>query len=324
MRAGLIPVLLSAREAAIEVHWADLGQEPWREPFFEQTVQERLRGGSLLTSDLAALAEQAREHPGVTPSGFIFHTSRCGSSLVTRMLGTLDRAIVLGEPAILHQVLTAGDDLLAPAARLGLLRQVINGLGQRRSGVESLLVVKFTSSDVLRIGLVRAAFPGVPWVYLHRDPVEVLVSILASPTGWLRERWTRPLPLAGLTAAELAVLSDEEYAVQAVAAFARAALDAMGPGAEAIDYRLLPAAVIDTVAPLFKVELSAGERRRMLAASAADAKDPAGREPFVPDGDRKQARASPRLRQLAHEWIGDLAVELGRRAAPSSTGPVPT
>ena len=39
--------------------------------------------------------------------------------------------------------------------------------------------MKFSSWNVLYLPLVRAAFPVVPWVFVYRHPVEVMVANLA-------------------------------------------------------------------------------------------------------------------------------------------------
>src|SRR5271166_938284 len=44
---------------------------------------------------------------GATPAGFIFHMSRCGSTLVSQMLAQLDEVVMLSEPQVLNDVLLA-------------------------------------------------------------------------------------------------------------------------------------------------------------------------------------------------------------------------
>jgi len=46
---------------------------------------------------LAALGDYAASNPGIAPDGFIFHVSRCGSTLVSQMLAALPDSIVLSE-----------------------------------------------------------------------------------------------------------------------------------------------------------------------------------------------------------------------------------
>lgn len=46
-------------------------------------------------SSMASLDEWYVESPGLAPAGFIFHMSRCGSTLACRMLSAIDSNIVL-------------------------------------------------------------------------------------------------------------------------------------------------------------------------------------------------------------------------------------
>jgi hypothetical protein len=250
-------------------------------------------------------------HPGVPPSGFIFHVSRCGSTLVTRMLSLLDRVIVLPEPTILGQVCSLDEALLPAADRPLVLQQVVSALGQRRSGNENALVIKLPSSDILHLKLFRSAFPEAPWVFLHRDPVEVLVSVLENPTGWLRaKRAGRPLLLPGLSGDDLRAMSDEEYCARTLAAFYRCALDEFGPAARVVDYRRLPSAVVNEIAELFVLECNEEERQRMLGTVHIYSKDRAGQRVFVSDAERKQSAASTDLRRLVQAWVSGLSAEL--------------
>ena len=46
-------------------------------------------------------------------------------------------------------------------------------------------VLKFTSWNTLFCDIVTEAFPQSPWVLSYRDPVEVGVSLLRQPPGWI-------------------------------------------------------------------------------------------------------------------------------------------
>ena len=49
-------------------------------------------------------------------------------------------------------------------------------LSQPRTSTQRHCVVKLDSWTVLDLALVRRAFPSVPWIFLHRDPLDVMVS----------------------------------------------------------------------------------------------------------------------------------------------------
>ena len=59
------------------------------------------------TDSIDVLLEWQEQSPGLPPSGFIFHMSRCGSTLAARMLAASPRNIVLSEADPIDYVLRA-------------------------------------------------------------------------------------------------------------------------------------------------------------------------------------------------------------------------
>jgi hypothetical protein len=244
----------------------------------------------------------------MTPSGFIFHLSRCGSTLVSRLLASSPRILSLAEPDALNGL------LVSPAETGGVaeaFRELVLALGRRRRGSEEAYVVKLSSFMILCLPLIRRAFPDTPWLFLHRDPGEVLVSVLDRPTGYLMikarpelaARWL-PLPPAAIAA-----MSDEEYVARFLGRMCEAALAAAerpdaGPHL-LLDYRQLPAAVWTDVARLFGIALTPGEESQMAALAAADAKDASGRRPFHGDSADKARRITPRMREALERWAAE-------------------
>ena len=80
------------------VDWGCLGKERFTDPLFEQTIDVCLRHPFNLLfrhqTPIELLGEVAATFPMVPPSGFIFHLSRCGSTLVSQMLAALPQNIV--------------------------------------------------------------------------------------------------------------------------------------------------------------------------------------------------------------------------------------
>ena len=101
------PIRFDLSGAAPVVDWADLSEERFVEPFFDQTVARWASGPRarpLVRTGLEALVALDNE-PSLEPAGMIFHLSRCGSTLVSRLLGTLPGAVVLAEPSPLNALL---------------------------------------------------------------------------------------------------------------------------------------------------------------------------------------------------------------------------
>jgi len=105
------PVRLDFSGPAPAVDWADLTAERFVEPFFDQTVARWASGPRarpLVRTGLEALVALDGEQ-SLEPAGMIFHLSRCGSTLVSRLLGTLP-GVVVAEPAPLNALLGLDPD----------------------------------------------------------------------------------------------------------------------------------------------------------------------------------------------------------------------
>ena len=85
------------------VDWCYLGTDAFIEPFFEDTIRRMLRRPFNLLfrhqTPIDALGEWHAAQPGLPPTGFIFHMSRCGSTLAARLLAALPRNVVISEAA---------------------------------------------------------------------------------------------------------------------------------------------------------------------------------------------------------------------------------
>ncbi len=232
------PVALSVGERGVAIDWGDLGGIRFTEPFFQQTV-ERWAGGDprpLVRTGFDALGALDAA-PSLDPSGLIFHLSRCGSTLLSRLLGTVPGTLVVSEPAPVNALLLAPQPDPAAAARL--LRLMVRALGRRRFGDEHRLVLKLSSWNVRRLDLFRAAFPAAPAIWLQREPAAIAASLLARPPGWLG-LWQDPAArtMFGL---DRAPASSAEFCVAALASLFAAARAIDGRVLH-LDYADLPAA----------------------------------------------------------------------------------
>jgi hypothetical protein len=236
--------------------------------------------------------------------------SRCGSTLAAQMLAALPTNLVLSEPCPIDGVLRAPlrNPHVTDAERLAWLRALVSALGQRRRGEEARLFIKFESWHVFELALIRAAFPDVPWLFLYRDPVEVLVSQVR------RRGWTMmPGPLAprflGLSPTAAKQMDSDELSARMLAGICSAALHDRAGGLF-VDYRELPDAVCDSIADHFNLRLTLAEREEMRRAARFDAKTP--QLYFTADSTDKQRQATDRIRDVATRWLQSVYEQLSR------------
>lgn len=232
------------------------------------------------------------------PHGLVFHEARCGSTLVANMLQKVPDAVVYSEAAPPSDVL-----FRSPAwsrqQRIEALRVIVRAMG--RVAGKTRMFFKFQSAVTGLADVVHEAFPDTPFVFLKRDPVEVMSSLLGTVEDAMRRGTdtgraatgkntpcTRTIrsppegmaPALGFTSdAELQRQGSEMYCAahigfveyNALTTLTKAADDVaggngLGSGA-AVDYTSLPAIVPRMITDLFGVPLTQEAAAAVLAAA---------------------------------------------------------
>ncbi|HCS66552.1 MAG TPA: sulfotransferase family protein [Cellvibrio sp.] len=159
------------------IHWC-LPAGHATEPFQDETIS-RYRQTVLLNqfitpkTALTSLDIQAKAVQSITPAGFIFHLSRCGSTLISGCLSELDTSCVFSESPVLTDILL--DRELGKTAQQQYLQQLID-LQASVFPSRPHVVIKWNAWDIFRWDLIRAIYPQVPCIFLVRNPVEILAS----------------------------------------------------------------------------------------------------------------------------------------------------
>jgi hypothetical protein len=303
------------------VEWRQLDGLRFTDPFFEITLERAMRHPFRLLfrrrTGVEALEERAVTHPGIPPTGFVFHMSRCGSTLISQMLAASAANIVVSEGWPIDSAINADawHPNVTAADRQLWLKGVVHALGQPRLGTERRYFVKFDARHAMDIPLVRRAFPETPWVFVYREPVEALVSHLNEPTVW-----TVPgiVPVRGLPW-PAGDNDGASYPAAVMAAVCKAAVAALDEGGGMLlNYVELPGAVFSTLAAHFRCVWTAEEAEAMRQAATRNAKHP--EEGFSPDSRRKQREASPHVREICERVLGDVYRGLEAKRAGRSGG----
>lgn len=291
------------------IDWCQTEGIAFDDPFFSQTVDRCLSHPFRLLfrqeTGLDALCRAVEARPGLAPAGFVFHMSRCGSTLVAQLLGAPAQHLVVSEAAPLEAVLAGPEH----EEKLRWFRSMVGALGQPRDDWQRRLFVKFDAWSVLDLPVVRLAFPGVPWLFLYRNPVEVLVSHGRRPGAHVLRG---ALPGDRFTSAP--DLSPVEYAARVLASICEAALAHRDdPLATFVDYADLPGFVTSDLARAWSLVIDDDGRDRMTAAALADAKNPC--LPFEPDSSAKQGAATDEIRAAVDRWLVPLHARLRQASA---------
>ncbi|MBS0631125.1 MAG: sulfotransferase family protein [Verrucomicrobia bacterium] len=310
---GWTPIRIYPGADGLMVDWCHLGEQRFVEPFFDQSVSGALRNPAQRLfrrqTPIAFLADFARECPGLPPSALIYHLSRSGSTLVTQMLAQIPHNLVVSDAPPLDRVINAQlhDHAVTDEQRILWLRGLVSALGQPRHG-ETRFFLKLDSWHILQLPLIQRAFPTVPWIFLYRDPLDVLLS-------HHQVRGTQVLP--GVLPAGLFDLDPpwappatfDDYAARVIAQLAQAAIRHTTAGrGRFVHYTELPGAVEELCNFFFDTRLVPTEVAAMQQALPFHAKHP--HLPFVDATAARRAAAGPELLALAQTWLAEPYVRL--------------
>jgi hypothetical protein len=281
--------------------WAWFGPQSLDAPFYVEAVQRfASRPFNLMFRTRTSLADLvAGAEAAAAPAGFIHHMSRCGSTLIARMLDADPAHVVLSEPEPLDVVVRWAMTSGAPLDdQVAALRAIVAALGRDRSGETRRVFIKLDSWHVLALPLFRAAFPDTPWVFAYRNPVEVLVS-------QRRERGIHTvagmLPVELLDIAGGPGMAADHYAALVLKRMGEAVIEhwPLGGGL-LVDYADMPVAIIDRIAPHFGFAPDPAQRAAMAAVAMRSAKAPG--QPFTSDTAAKHRAATPEIEAAARSY----------------------
>ena len=180
---GWIPVSVQNTPDGLSFTWIFIGVNRYAEPFFHDTLsvarhfkENKTYPGRVTT--LGQLLDFAERTNHVAPTAFIFHVSRCGSTLMSQALAAGEENIVLSEVPLLDALLrlpfqeeSVTSDELDQA-----LMAVIHILARKRNPKEKSLFIKTDCWHVFFYEKLRSLFPQTPFIFLYRRPDQVIRS----------------------------------------------------------------------------------------------------------------------------------------------------
>ena len=251
---------------------------PNKTPMFKDLLAaSQCKGNNLKSMRLSEIKkememEESAGKPNSTmipPTGFVFHESRVGSTLVANLLGTDPFNMVFSESAppaavLLHCKGCTREDQVAR------FRDTVLAMG--RSPTHKRVFFKFQSITTQHMKVALEAFPDTPWVFIYRDPVQTMMSHLAPSKGsgknakCITSSRSHPnekvkaalarndisevnAPAEALCAAHLNMLC--EFAVEALEEYGTYDSDPERSRGLLIDYKFLPGAVPTVLLPHF-------------------------------------------------------------------------
>lgn len=276
------------------------------EPFFQQTVERAKRENRAERfTEFDVLLQLEKQLDSVEPTGFIFHSSRCGSTLVANACRAVSNSIVLSEANAIDKLIarfvTDADNPVKESLYSVFLRGVIHALGQRRTGSEEHLFIKFACCSFAQVERIKRIWPNVPWLFLYRDPVETIVSNMRDVPAWLIDSDRRVLSSIIGDDSEMGL---EELCARTIGSLYSTAYNLADGNSMLLNYNQLSVPVIASVLNFFKVSLSTEELETIARTTKAYSKDASGTRAFVADVETKQNLASNLVREMSERWAG--------------------
>lgn len=305
MPVEYVPIRLQLGAQGLSADWIDLAGTARDLPFLHDRILAALALGREPQRSPLPAAQRGRS----APAGFILHSGRCGSSLISRCLAQLPDCHVIAEPQAINDVLFSapGMALLPVAQRQQVLSDVIAAF-MADDAPETRAIFKLSSWNGLHLPLLDALYPDLPRLFIYRDPVEILVSLRDRPAPWQRRADDAPLAALFLRQPPQAtVLPPLDFAARVVGATMAAVADSLEklkPGRWLlIPYRDLPEAITNHVLPHFGLPPDPSMVAWLKEMAGRDAKDASGQRVFQDDTAAKRAAADPALLVLAQRWL---------------------
>ena len=304
---GWLPVDAVVVDGRPGLMWMEMSGVSLTEPFFQQTVdRSRRENRAERFTEFDVLLQLEKQLESVEPTGFIFHSSRCGSTLVSNACRAVSGSIVLSEAnaidKLIARFITDADNPVKESLYSVFLRGVVHALAQRRTGHERHLFIKFACCSFAQLERIKRIWPAVPWLFLYRDPVETIVSNMRDVPPWLIDNDCRVLASITGDASEMSL---EELCARTIGSLFSTAYKLANANSMLLNYNQLSVPVIARVLNFFNVSLSSEELETIARTSEVYSKEVSGTRAFVADVDAKQKLASDTVRVMSERWAAE-------------------
>ena len=302
-------------------YWRNPSKTPMFRDLMSASKCARGKSGSLNTF----YDEAMKNSKPLTPSGFVFHESRVGSTLIANMLGAIPTNLVYSEsappPAVLNHCQQCSLE-----RKVEVLRKLVALMGN--SPYHTKLFYKFQSITVPQMAPLLVAFPDTPWIFVYREPVQVMMShfkhgVTSRNAPCLREH-RRPrketAEILQMDLASAARTTPEKYCAAHLAMLCDKALEGAERASDLknalmLNYDSLPGSLVHYVIPehFHITDYDDHDKLRMLDVANVYSKRRKALNPHVSssisavakdvtwggDSQEKEAAASPKIRDAA-------------------------
>mmetsp|Transcript_19420 Transcript_19420/g.48390 ORF Transcript_19420/g.48390 Transcript_19420/m.48390 type:complete len:486 (+) Transcript_19420:135-1592(+) len=305
--------------------------DPSNYPMFRFMVQKSPDCQDPTTFDIKKVAYLARmrdeqvEDPHSGPkllnlTAVAFHESRCGSTLVANSMIAMDpkkhRSYSESSPPI-RAFNICEDDFshCTEKQAVNIFRDTVYLMSRTDDHHEERVFFKFQSATSRRISTFQKAFPEVPWMYVYRDPVQVMMSHVKDDKSLKRAICTKTRKHPPKTIEDIAKrhgrggaqeLEASEYCAAHLAQLTESAVRNLNDMAIPVEYDQLPGMLWEKIFPrIFGRDLEQFEVDNLKKISGVYSKgtNTAKKGEFKSDSEQKEAKASDEVKKAAKEFL---------------------
>lgn len=319
------------------INWDIHKSDPSKYPMFRD-IEQNSDCSDEFQMDIKTISDVVRnyddEHEGskhliahsMEPTGFVFHESRCGSTLVANSLIAMDpesHRVYSESPPPITAARACGFDAAdcPPGRGAEILRDVIYLMGRTNNPKEENLFFKIQSIGSKYISVFIEAFPDTPWIYVYREPVEVMMSHLAQ--GIKRANCVRQL--RDVPRKKIEQLGEDGIDIENLTPFQKCALhlsllcesavdgiiDSNNMG-RAVNYANIVQKLIDFIIPVhYNLDVSDEAKKNILEVGSRYSKGRGDRaKEWKDDSEKKEKSASPEVKEAAKYFLEELYDQL--------------
>jgi len=317
-----------------KLKWEKHKKDPTSVPKFKDLVLNSPDCDNPMRVSFGSAVKAAREYDtriekdgdevpySIPPTGFVFHEGRCGSTLVANALAAVNpgKNRVYSESAPFIAALRACEKFTGNcdhSKHIALLRDVVYMMGRTSDIAESRLFFKVQSIGTNFIHIVREAFPITPWVFVYRDPVQVMMSHLKKKAAIERGRaiclktLRRPSPdiiqFVEGKGESIDDISNQEFCAVHLAVLCNKAMDNFDVSKTGImlSYDDISNTLMNSVLPNhFNVPVGDDERKRIVNVCGTYSKArETSKRVWVSDSERKEDMASAEIKEASDKFL---------------------
>lgn len=318
---GFIPVRIENQDTDHRIVWWNVGDYQFTESKFRYSIEHLTTQNHQVeqfSTDIKLLASDLLWDDTIYPSGFIFHMSRCGSTLLAKSMARVPEHIVIDEGTPLNDglwhYLTNGwrTPVAASDENLSLLKNIVLALGRKRTSEQQTYFVKFRSWNVIFIDLILRAFPDVPALFIYRDPAEVMVSATMRPVWILDFKGLPPGAfLSGTTQTATIAMSTLEFLTSFYTRYLESALSITSDQLLYLNYDQIQAENLASILQLaFDYSVTNSMLAQMHVQFSYYSKDDSDTIRFLSDKEEKRRAITPDIQQAVAQKLDGLYQKL--------------